>query len=92
MDDVPEAVKKQRLTEIIALQQRISLERNQRHIGQVQHVLIEGPSKRSDEELCGRNDQNKMVVFPRGSHQKGQYVNVLVTECSSATLRGELIN
>ena len=91
-DDVPEAVKKQRLTEIIALQQRLSLERNQRHIGQVQHVLIEGPSKRSDEELCGRNDQNKMVVFPRGNHQKGQYVNVLVTECSSATLRGEVVN
>lgn len=91
-DDVPEAVKKQRLTEIIALQQRLSLERNQRHIGQVQHVLIEGPSKRSDDELCGRNDQNKMVVFPRGDHQKGQYVNVLVTECSSATLRGEVIN
>ena len=91
-DDVPEAVKKQRLTEIIALQQQISLERNQRHIGQVQHVLIEGPSKRSDEELCGRNDQNKMVVFPRGNHQKGQYVNVLVTECSSATLRGDVVN
>ncbi len=91
-DDVPEAVKKQRLTEIITLQQRISLERNQRHIGQVQHVLIEGPSKRSDDELCGRNDQNKMVVFPRGNYQKGQYVNVLVTECSSATLRGTVVN
>jgi tRNA-2-methylthio-N6-dimethylallyladenosine synthase len=91
-DDIPEEVKKQRLTEIIALQQQLSLERNQRHIGQVQRVLIEGPSKRSDEELCGRNDQNKMVVFPRGNHQKGQYVNVLVTACSSATLRGTVIS
>jgi tRNA-2-methylthio-N6-dimethylallyladenosine synthase len=90
-DDVPEAVKKRRLAEIIDLQQRISLERNQRHIGQVQHVLIEGPSKRSADELCGRNDQNKMVIFPKGDLQKGQYVSVLVTECTSATLRGNVI-
>jgi tRNA-2-methylthio-N6-dimethylallyladenosine synthase len=90
-DDVPEAVKKRRLAEIIEVQQRISLERNQRHIGQVQHVLIEGPSKRSADELCGRNDQNKMVIFPKQSLQKGQYVKVLVTECTSATLRGEVI-
>ncbi|GAB4023849.1 MiaB/RimO family radical SAM methylthiotransferase [Spirosoma koreense] len=91
-DDIPEDVKKRRLNEIIARQLTHSAERNQRHIGQVQRVLIEGPSKRSDEFLCGRNDQNKMVVFPKGSHYKGQYVNVLVTECTSATLRGEVIN
>ncbi|MCY7359700.1 MAG: tRNA (N6-isopentenyl adenosine(37)-C2)-methylthiotransferase MiaB [Rudanella sp.] len=91
-DDIPEAVKKRRLSEIIALQQRISLERNQRHIGQVQHVLVEGTSKRSDEELFGRNDQNKVVIFPRGNHQKGNYLNVLVTECSSATLKVVVIN
>ncbi len=90
-DDIPEDVKKRRLNEIIAKQLEHSAQRNQRHIGQVQRVLIEGPSKRSDAELCGRNDQNKMVVFPRGSHQKGQYVNVLVTECTSATLRGEVV-
>ncbi len=90
-DDIPEAVKKRRLSEIIALQQRISLERNQRHIGQVQHVLVEGTSKRSDEELFGRNDQNKVVIFPRGTHKKGDYVNVLVTECSSATLKGVVV-
>lgn len=91
-DDIPEAVKKRRLSEIIALQQRISLERNQRHIGQVQHVLVEGTSKRSEADLFGRNDQNKVVIFPRGTHQKGDYVNVLVSECSSATLKGTVVN
>jgi tRNA-2-methylthio-N6-dimethylallyladenosine synthase len=91
-DDVPEDVKKRRLTEIIALQQRLSLQRNQRHIGQVQRVLIEGTSKRSEEDLFGRNDQNKVVVFPRGTHKKGEYVNVRITDCSSATLLGEVIN
>lgn len=90
-DDVPEAVKKRRLNEIIALQQRLSLERNQRHIGQIHRVLVEGPSKRSDADLSGRNDQNKVVVFPRGTFQKGDYVNVLITECSSATLIGQVV-
>jgi len=89
-DDIAEDVKKRRLNEIIARQLEHSAQRNQRHIGQIQRVLIEGPSKRSDAELCGRNDQNKMVVFPRGQYQKGQYVNVLITECTSATLRGEV--
>ena len=91
-DDIPEDVKKRRLSEIIARQLEHSAERNKRHIGQVQHVLIEGPSKRSDDFLCGRNDQNKMVVFPKGDYQKGQYVNVLVTECTSATLRGDVVS
>jgi tRNA-2-methylthio-N6-dimethylallyladenosine synthase len=90
-DDIPEDVKKRRLSEIIARQLEHSAGRNQRHIGQVQRVLIEGTSKRSDDFLCGRNDQNKMVVFPKGDFQKGQYVNVLVTECTSATLRGEVV-
>ncbi|SFC08519.1 tRNA (N6-isopentenyl adenosine(37)-C2)-methylthiotransferase MiaB [Spirosoma endophyticum] len=90
-DDIPEDVKKRRLSEIIARQLEHSAKRNQRHIGQVQRVLIEGPSKRSDDFLCGRNDQNKMVVFPKGDLQKGQYVNVLVTECTSATLRGDVV-
>jgi tRNA-2-methylthio-N6-dimethylallyladenosine synthase len=91
-DDIPEAVKKRRLSEIIALQQRISLECNQRHIGQVQRVLVEGTSKRSEAELFGRNDQNKVVIFPCGTHQKGDYVNVLVSECSSATLKGVVVS
>ncbi|GAB4046726.1 tRNA (N6-isopentenyl adenosine(37)-C2)-methylthiotransferase MiaB [Spirosoma litoris] len=90
-DDIPEDVKKRRLNEIIARQLAHSSERNQRHIGQVQRILIEGTSKRSEDYLCGRNDQNKMVVFPKGNHAKGQYVNVLVTECTSATLRGEVV-
>lgn len=90
-DDIAEDVKKRRLNEIIARQLEHSAGRNQRHIGQVQRVLIEGPSKRSDDFLCGRNDQNKMVVFPKGNLEKGQYVNVLVTDCSSATLRGEAV-
>ncbi len=90
-DDIPEDVKKRRLSEIIALQQRMSLQRNQRHVGQVQRVLVEGVSKRSEDDLFGRNDQNKVVVFPRGNHQKGEYVNVLVTECSSATLKGQVV-
>ena len=90
-DDIPEDVKKRRLNEIIARQLAHSAERNQRHVGQVQRVLIEGNSKRSDAELCGRNDQNKMVVFPKENYHKGQYVNVLVTECTSATLRGSVV-
>ncbi|GAB3884416.1 tRNA (N6-isopentenyl adenosine(37)-C2)-methylthiotransferase MiaB [Spirosoma agri] len=90
-DDIPEEVKKRRLSEIIAKQQYYSAARNQRHIGQVLRVLIEGNSKRSDEFLSGRSDQNKLVVFPKGNLQKGQYVNVLITECSSATLRGEVV-
>lgn len=90
-DDIPEDVKKRRLSEIIALQQRLSLERNQRHVGQVQRVLIEGTSKRSDDDLFGRNDQNKVVVFPKGNLRKGQYVDVLVTDCTAATLIGEVV-
>ncbi|MFD1143431.1 tRNA (N6-isopentenyl adenosine(37)-C2)-methylthiotransferase MiaB [Larkinella insperata] len=90
-DDVPNDVKIRRLNEIIALQRNMSLERNQRHIGKIQRVLVEGPSKRSDEFLCGRNDQNKMVVFPKGDYQKGQYVNVLVTDCTAATLLGTTV-
>ena len=90
-DDIPETTKKRRLAEIIDRQLVHSAERNRRHVGQVQRVLIEGPSKRSDDFLTGRNDQNKRVVFPKGNLQKGQYVNVLVIESTSATLRGEVI-
>jgi len=90
-DDIPYDIKLRRLNEIIALQQKLSLERNQRHIGKVQKVLVEGPSKRSADFLCGRNDQNKMVVFPKGSLQKGQYAFVRVTDCTAATLIGEVV-
>lgn len=91
-DDIPESTKKRRLSEIIDRQLAHSAGRNQRHIGQVQRVLIEGPSRRSADFLSGRNDQNKTVVFPKGDLQKGQYVNVLVIDCSSATLRGNVVS
>ncbi|MEM6645667.1 MAG: tRNA (N6-isopentenyl adenosine(37)-C2)-methylthiotransferase MiaB [Bacteroidota bacterium] len=87
-DDIPEPVKKRRLSEIIALQNRISLEHNQADIGRVHTVLVEGPSKRSDAQLCGRTDTNKMVVFDRQDFQKGDYVQVRITDCTSATLKG----
>jgi len=91
-DDVPEEDKKRRLNEIIAKQQEHSLLRNQLAVGKVYRILIEGESKRSPEDLCGRNDQNKMVVFPRKHYRKGEYVNVLVTSCSTATLKGEIVD
>jgi tRNA-2-methylthio-N6-dimethylallyladenosine synthase len=90
-DDVPLETKKRRLSEIIALQQQHSLLRNQRDVGRVHRVLIEGTSKRSDEYLQGRNDQNKVVIFPREQFQKGQYVDVLVTDCTAATLLGHAL-
>jgi len=91
-DDVPEEIKKRRLNEIIALQQQHSLTRNQRAVGQVHRVLVEGFSKRSDDFLQGRNDQNKVLVFPKETFQKGQYVNVLVTDCTAATLIGNALS
>ncbi len=90
-DDIPEDVKKRRLQEVIAVQLKHSGERNQLALGKVHKVLVEGPSKRSDADLCGRNDQNKVVVFPREHYKKGDYVHVLVTECSSATLIGKVV-
>lgn len=90
-DDIPLDIKKRRLNEIIALQQKISLERMQRQIGKIQKVLIEGESRKSDEELRGRNSANAVVVFPRGQYQKGEYVNILIKECTAATLIGEVV-
>ena len=90
-DDVDLPTKKRRLQEIIQKQQQHSLERNQRDLNKVHRVLIEGFSKRSNEYLQGRNSANKVVVFPKGDHQKGTYVDVLVTECSAATLLGETV-
>jgi tRNA-2-methylthio-N6-dimethylallyladenosine synthase len=87
-DDVPEAVKTQRLTEIIRLQNELSLASNQQDVGQVREVLVEGVSKRSEEQLFGRTSQNKVVVFPCGNHRPGDYVHVRIDSCSSATLLG----
>lgn len=88
VDDIPEDVKKRRLNEIIAKQQQHSLERNQQAIGKIQKVLVEGTSKRSEDFLQGRNDQNKVVVFPKENYKKGDYVYVLVNDCTAATLKG----
>ena len=89
-DDVPDDVKTRRLEEIIALQGDIALENNQKEIGKEYEVLIEGVSHRSDAQLFGRNSQNKVIVFDRGGLQPGQYTNVRVTRCTSATLIGEV--
>ncbi len=91
-DDVPEEVKSRRLSEIIELQNRLSLESNQRDVGKTFEVLIEGVSKKSDERLFGRNSQNKVIVFDRKNYQIGDYVMVKVNECSSATLLGEVVD
>lgn len=91
-DDIPLATKKKRLQEIIAKQQEISLERNRLDIGKIHEVLIEGTSKRSDEQLQGRNTANKVVIFPRGQQQKGDYVKVKVNDCTAATLFGEVVS
>ncbi|PSR13461.1 MAG: tRNA (N6-isopentenyl adenosine(37)-C2)-methylthiotransferase MiaB [Bacteroidetes bacterium] len=92
-DDIPLAVKKKRLQEIIDLQGQISHEVNQGDLGKTFKVLIEGSSKRSDADWKGRNSQNKMVVFPKkGNHQAGDYVYVKIHEATSATLLGEMIS
>lgn len=90
-DDVPLETKKMRLQEIIDLQNKHSLLRNQADIGKKHIVLVEKPSKRNDAELCGRNDQNKMVVFPAEQFQAGDYVEVLVEHVTGATLIGKAI-
>ena len=84
-------VKKRRLQEIIRQQGVISLESNQSEIGKEHVVLVEGLSKRSDEQLSGRSDTNKMTVFDRSDFGKGDYVKVRVTDCTSATLIAEPI-
>lgn len=90
-DDVPDEVKGRRLNEIIALQNELSIESNRRDVGKEFTILVEGESKRSPEQLCGRTSQNKMVVFDRGDHKAGDYVRVRITGSSSATLFGEEI-
>jgi tRNA-2-methylthio-N6-dimethylallyladenosine synthase len=90
-DDVPEEVKKRRLTEIINLQQKHSLYRTQQHVGNVEEVLIEGTSKKSDKHWMGRNTQNTVVVFPKENYKVGEFVNVKITNCTSATLLGEAV-
>ena len=90
-DDISEEEKTRRLNEVIALQNQLSVESNEAEVGKIRQVLVEGESKRSAEQLCGRTSQNKMVVFDRGDHKAGDYVTVKITGCSSATLFGEEI-
>ncbi|QHL86458.1 tRNA (N6-isopentenyl adenosine(37)-C2)-methylthiotransferase MiaB [Nibribacter ruber] len=90
-DDIPLEVKKRRLQEVIDKQRHYSLIRNEKTVGTVQKVLLEGFSKRSHEMLSGRDDKNRMVIIPKMDYQKGDYVNVLITGCSVGTLFGEPI-
>ncbi|MFC4872963.1 tRNA (N6-isopentenyl adenosine(37)-C2)-methylthiotransferase MiaB [Negadavirga shengliensis] len=91
-DDISPEVKKRRLQEIIEKQNQLSLSRNRQDIGKVQEILVEGPSKRSDQQLKGRNSANKVVIIPAGKFKKGDYVHVKIVDCSSATLFGEIID
>jgi tRNA-2-methylthio-N6-dimethylallyladenosine synthase len=88
-DTVSEEIKSRRLEEIIALQQELSHKSNENDIGKTFEVLIEGRSKRSENHLVGRNSQNKVVIFPKEEHTKGEYVQVKILSCTSATLFGE---
>ena len=90
-DDVPEAVKKRRLQEVIDLQQEHALFRTQQHLGKTEEFLIEGTSKKNPNEWKGRNTQNTVAVFDKGSYQLGDFVMVKVEDCTSATLRGTVV-
>lgn len=90
-DDVAEEVKKRRLKEIVDLQLLHSAIRTREGLGKVHRVLIEGVSKKSKEQFFGRNSQNTTVVFPKGNLKPGDYVNVLATSCTSATLIGKVV-
>ena len=91
-DDVPEDVKIRRLNELIMVQNENSARANHAEVGNIREVLVEGPSKRSREQLCGRTEQNKMVVFDKGNHHIGEYVKVRITGSTSATLFGEAVD
>jgi tRNA-2-methylthio-N6-dimethylallyladenosine synthase len=90
-DDIPEEIKTRRLNEIISLQNKLSARSKKQDVGKIFEVLIEDFSKRSQDNLSGRTSQNKVAVFPCNGHQKGDYVNVLVEKCTSATLIGKII-
>lgn len=92
IDDVPDEVKAKRLEEIIALQQQLSLENNQKDIHKIFEVLVEGVSKRSDKKMFGRTSQNKVCVFPRQDAKVGDYVHVKVVSCTAGTLITELVD
>jgi tRNA-2-methylthio-N6-dimethylallyladenosine synthase len=87
-DYIPEELKIKRLEEIIALQQKLSLESNKKDIGKTVMVLVEGVSKRSEQHLFGRNSQNKVCVFPKKDYNIGDYVEVKIFRCTAGTLLG----
>ena len=87
-DDVPEDIKKRRLQEMVDLHRQNTLESMQRDVGKTCKVLVEGFSKKTQDDLQGRNDQNKVVVFPKGNYKKGDYVFIKITSCTSGTLIG----
>jgi tRNA-2-methylthio-N6-dimethylallyladenosine synthase len=91
-DDIPEEIKGRRLQEIIDKQGQHSLERNKQTIGKTFEILIDAVSKRSKEHLSGRNSQNQTVVFPKKHYEPGQYVNVIISNCTSGTLLGEVVD
>ena len=90
-DDVSLEIKKRRLDDIIQKQRAHALERNNLSLGIIQKILIEGTSKRSEDFLQGRTDDNKMVIIPKENFKKGDYVEVKIMECTSATLKGEAL-
>ncbi len=90
-DDVPQETKLRRLREIIDLQQKHSHLRTKAYLGKTVEVLVEGPSKKSEEEWMGRNSQNTVVVFPKGNYKPGEFVDVYIKDCTSATLIGEAV-
>jgi tRNA-2-methylthio-N6-dimethylallyladenosine synthase len=92
-DDVPEDIKKRRLEEIVSMQNKLSLESNQRDIGKSYKVLIEGDSKKNKEDWKARNSQNKVVVFPKENYtyKKGDFVTVKITDCTQGTLKGNIV-
>ena len=90
-DNISEEEKVRRLNEIIALQNNLSLQSNQREIGKTVEVLVEGFSKRSQDDMFGRTSQYKTVIFPRQGHHIGEFIRVRILEASAATLKGEVV-
>ena len=90
-DDVPLEVKKRRLQELVDVYRKHSANTMQKELGKTFKILIEGFSKKSEDFLQGRTDQNKVVIFPKGDYVKGQYVQVKIDRCTAGTLFGEVV-
>ncbi|HUM89267.1 MAG TPA: TRAM domain-containing protein, partial [Prolixibacteraceae bacterium] len=89
---VPEDVKSERLSRMIELQNRISLENNRQDIGKTFEVLVEGRSKKSEKDLFGRSSQNKVVIFPGENYKRGDLVNVTIERCTQTSLIGKVVS